>query len=96
MNAAARASPFGTRHSYTSLETPHMNLSLDETFLAPMLRVESQPRLPLSHIAIESKLYETPLGGAFLGMHLGLNIPVVVRVLRPSVKSVLKDFSKFV
>ena len=72
-----------------------MALTLDETFLAPLQQVESRPRLELSHVAIESKLYETPLGGAYLGKHLGLDVPVIVRVLRPSVKAVLKDFSKF-
>ena len=53
------------------------------------------PRLELGPVLLESKLMELPWGATYLGQHVGLGQPVVVRVLHPNVKSQLKDYQKF-
>ena len=73
-----------------------MTQTLDETFLASLMQLDGKPRLALSSVMIESKLYETPLGVGYLGTHVGLGVPVIVRVMHPRVRSLLKNHDKFV
>ena len=70
--------------------------ALDDTFLPTLPRVHGKPLLSLGSVSLDSKLYESPFSVGYLGTHQGLNIPVVVRMLHPRMKSMLKDFNKFV
>ncbi len=69
--------------------------TVEESLYQKLTKVDGKPQLALSSVLIESKLYESPLGVVFLGKHQGLNVPVVVRVMHPRVRSLLKDYNKF-
>ncbi len=72
-----------------------MAATIEETLFPRLQRVDGKPKLTLSAVLIESRLYESPLGSVYLGRHQGLHVPVVVRVMHPRVRSLLKDYNKF-
>jgi eukaryotic-like serine/threonine-protein kinase len=69
--------------------------SLDTTFLGMLPQNEGLPFLTQSRIVVESKLFEKELGGAFLGCHTGLDVPVVIRVMQMDVRNSFTDFERF-
>ena len=68
---------------------------LEDTFLSLLPKVDGKPKIEIGSVLIESKLFEGPLGGSFLGHYSGLGVPVVVRVLHPRVKAQLKEYHRF-
>jgi len=51
--------------------------------------------LQIGSVRVESIVAEYPLGISYSGMHVGLDVPVMIRTLRPSIKSELSDFPRF-
>ena len=52
--------------------------------------------LQIGSVRVESKLSECPVGATYTGVHLGLDVPVTIRTLRPKIKSEMADFPRFI
>ncbi|HYG75750.1 MAG TPA: serine/threonine-protein kinase [Planctomycetota bacterium] len=70
--------------------------TIEESFLSVLPIEDGKPTLSLNSVLIESKIFESSIGGIFLGQHTGLRIPVVVRVLHPCVRAQLRDYERFI
>src|SRR5262249_20284108 len=66
------------------------------TLIDILPKASTGPKLDLGPVVIESRLLETPLSVSYLGTHTGLNVPVVVRVMHPEIKPLLKDFDRLI
>lgn len=70
--------------------------TVKDTLIGLLPKSPTGPKLDLGPVVIESKLLETPLSVSYLGTHVGLNVPVVVRVMHPEIKPLLKDFDRLI
>lgn len=70
--------------------------TIDSAFIGMLPQADGMPFLTQSRVIIQSKLMEKELGGAFLGLHTGLDMPVLVRVMRKDVRESLSDFGLFI
>ncbi len=52
--------------------------------------------LQIGSIRVESKLSECTIGASYTGIHLGLDVPVTIRTLRPNIKSEMSDYPRFI
>ncbi len=78
------------------VSSPSPAAQTESAFLSSLPWYSGKPRLGMSSVEIESRLFESPLGEAFLGRHTGLGMPVIVRVLKQSMRAELKDIERFI
>jgi len=70
--------------------------TIDSAFIGMLPQADGMPFLTQSRVIIQSKLMEKELGGAYLGLHTGLDMPVLIRVMRKDVRESLSDFGLFI
>ncbi|GMV80299.1 MAG: hypothetical protein AMXMBFR7_14830 [Planctomycetota bacterium] len=64
---------------------------IEESLFSRLERVNGKPAMPCGTILIERKLDDRPSGSVFLAQHLGLDRPVILRVMHPEVTARVSD-----